>query len=209
MHPTLRHQQYYPHNQHYPVAHSLPNLSHRYPQPTPPYPLSHYSYSMPHLQHGSPQVPLGSAESTLFASSSSGSRLGLGSGSSASSGLRQGLSPRPSNDGSAGLNMTAELHSEDRNNAHEASPNGPATVPPTDKDPDSPDPNTATTAVPELLSTMEPALRKLRQGDVLYWHHLKRTGEMLGVEDYAHARTSRGDAGKNGLIVPGRVFAGR
>lgn len=83
----------------------------------------------------------------------------------------------------------------------------------TDKDADSPDPNTASTrnsvSAPSVSSCPESAIRKLREGETLYWHHLKRTGEMPAIVDDPRARSSCQIAGIEGRVVRERVFAGR
>ncbi|KAF7965242.1 hypothetical protein HWV62_44890, partial [Athelia sp. TMB] len=83
----------------------------------------------------------------------------------------------------------------------------------TDKDADTPDPSSTSARNPVAASSAaarpEPALRKLRQGETLYWHHLKRTGEMPGIVDDPRARPSCQILGIEGRVVRERVFAGR
>ena len=49
-------------------------------------------------------------------------------------------------------------------------------------------------SLPSNLPLEQKQPRKLRYGDVLFWHHLTRTGEFPGIEDDMRARGFRGSA---------------
>lgn len=81
-----------------------------------------------------------------------------------------------------------------------------------DKDTDIPDPTDMSprnSVAAASTACALPALRKLRQGEVIYWHHLKRSGEMPAVIDDPRARSPCEIPGISGRVVHERVFAGR
>lgn len=157
---------------------------------------SHYIHGPPPLQESHPRA-------------SNSSRAGTSSTSSASRGANPGHLNFP--EVWFPRNRVVTLEPQGSDNAGEpAGDQTPALL--MDKDTDTPDPNdmsprdsvaAASTVCPQ------PALRKLCQGEVLYWHHLKRTGEMPGVVDDPRARSPCEIPGMSGRVVREKVFAGR